>query len=362
MVTPLLFSQYLGAYCETLNGVIMLAVMAGIIGVYGFTLLRFSYLRYLYVLMQEASDDDMKMHKVLASVSFGIIGSIASGVIYAVIWVVIGTSYIYTHPYTDYLDNVMDVMYAVQVLVSVTIGIAIFMIDVAMNWKRIKEKGIVSFLKFDDPFHLRWDLLSMLIIFTCVIVVIIVSAVHPTHYQVVSGYMYVVSFFFSYQLAGFTAIIFEWVRWVRGKIEGKKEKKDEAYLEEIMRDETFFELFKSYCEKEFSLENAKLYEALMELENKSMNNNGMVSKEDFKQLYQTFFQSYSKYEVNIPSKVKKDLEQFLTQDVTPFQHLKESVNTDLFFNLKDTYDRLRDTNEYKRWSLSREIQLKQSVV
>jgi len=371
MLTSLFFAQYTRNVCPTLTSVILLCLIAAIIGVHGFTVLRFSYLRYLYFLLAKASDREIKVHKVLASVSFGIFGSIMAAVLNCLFWIAISVPYIYTHAYSMEANNVINIMYVIQVLVSAAIGMLFSVMDLVVNWKRIKEKGFLHMLTFEDPLHIRLDLLSIAGIFITLVVIIVLNAVNPVYGDVAVGFVKLLTFFFVYQLAGCTVIVLEWIRWIRVKMRLVVKTKDQlevqlerksSNLEEIMRDETFFELFKSYCEKEFSLENAKLYEALIELENKSMNNNGMISKEDFKQLYQTFFQSYSKYEVNVPSKVKKDLEHFLTQDVTPFHHLKESIHIDLFLNLKDTYDRLKDTDEYQRWSLSREIQLKQSVV
>jgi len=369
ILISIFFSQYTSSVCQSLNSIALLALIAFLIGLYGFTVLRFFYLRYLYLILENATDRQMLVHKVLSSTTFGIIGSLLAATLHACIWILISASFIYTNPYLSQTYNYIIVMYVVQIIVFTFVGIVISITDVVIHWKTIVQNGFLHFLTFEDPFHLRSDMVSIAGVLICLNVITIKTALSDQEYgdDLVVGYFKMMACVCTYQLAGFTAIIFEWLHWIRSKFNKKRDQKHSEQrpkdLEDLLkRDSSFHTMFKSYCEKEFSLENLLLFDTLMRLKNPSHSKSAMT-KEEFDQFYQTFFKPFSKFEVNMPSKVKKDLDDISKRDQdVKISELEDILHTDMLLNLRDTFERLKDTKQYKRWSFSREIQTEQSVV
>ena len=144
--------------CRSVNYVVSICCLSAVVGIYGFSLIRFSYLRYLYLFLSKAkSETTIKIHKFLVSSWFGIIGSFMSGFIYACIWMIICIPYIVDQKQYS-LQAELNIMYAVQILLGTILGSLIILIDIALNWKKIKDKGLLNFLSFEDPFGLRIDL------------------------------------------------------------------------------------------------------------------------------------------------------------------------------------------------------------
>ena len=73
-----------------------------------------------------------------------------------------------------------------------------------MNWKTIRKSGNF-FSSFEDPFHIRQDIISYIIEISLIIVLI--CAIINTYYDIliVSSCFRIMMYF----LSGFTAIIFE---------------------------------------------------------------------------------------------------------------------------------------------------------
>lgn len=282
-------------------------------------------MRYLYRLlaMNESSEKQIKLHRMLSSVLFGIIGSLCSGLLYGLVWLLIAIIYFSTNGYNPKPQLGINIMYVIQVFIPCVLGILIFLVDIFANWKKIREKGILHIFTFEDPFHLRVDILTLFGILCCLILIVIFnvgllgSAAHVS--DILIAILKKFTPIFTYMLGGgFTAVILEWFRRARTRYEKKSEKDSakatqssnvESLLEEYLKDETFQELFTQYCTKEFSLENILLYKELQELQKKSQSlSNGEISEEDFHHIHVTYFQNYSKYEVNMPSKVTRELE------------------------------------------------------
>ena len=135
------------------------------------------------------------------------------------------------------------------------------------------------------------------------------------------------------------------------------------------KDHHFVELFKSFCEKEFSLENYLLYEHVSHLKSPSNSSSSStsslnihISREEFEKLWNLFFKPFAKYEVNFPGKVKKKIESiFHSGDGVSLETFEGIIITELLFNLKDTYSRLVETREFARWQLAHTIQTKQNI-
>ena len=193
------------------------------------------------------------------------------------------------------------------------------------------------------------------------IVIAICAQFRYDYEEVVTSVLSSLACLFTYGLGGGTAIVLEWRRFILKRRNAVSDNiKQESRLEELMKDDTFKELFKMYCAKEFSLENALLYE---ELENLKEKDDVLVTVETFKHLFETYFQSLSKYEVNLPSPAKKELVSiYENQQPVKLSLIRNIVTTELMLNLNDTFERLKETSEFKKYSFSRDIQLKNSIV
>ncbi|KAF0971886.1 hypothetical protein FDP41_009582 [Naegleria fowleri] len=113
------FSEGIRTYCPSMQSCVILTLLGILIGIYGFTLLRFSYMRYLYRLlaMNESSEKQIKLHRMLSSVLFGIIGSLCSGLLYGLVWLLIAIIYFSTNGYNPKPQLGINIMYVIQVFI-----------------------------------------------------------------------------------------------------------------------------------------------------------------------------------------------------------------------------------------------------
>ncbi|KAF0982314.1 hypothetical protein FDP41_011244 [Naegleria fowleri] len=91
-----------------------------------------------------------------------------------------------------------------------------------------------------------------------------------------------------------------------------------------------------------------------------------------KLMEQQYVSPYSKYEVNLPSQVKKDLSELIRQlsnnelNEKEMKEKKEKVILSLFVellkNLSDTYHRMQQTKQYLNWLEVYKVQKEAHVV
>ncbi|EFC46002.1 predicted protein [Naegleria gruberi] len=378
IVASIFFSIFMQQVSNTLRSIVTIGITAFVIGIYGSTLVRFYYLRYLYRFLSNSTDKQVKIHRILSSEWFGVLATLVCAILHVLFWLAILIPYAVVNVYESNVLFGVNVIYLLQGIIGCILGIVFMSIDIFNNRKLIKEKGLLHFFTFEDPYFLRLDIISFFIILTSLILIIIFNLIGQEWADYCLGICSFISFIFIYCLGGMTAILIECWKFLKRKrrpIESTSQK-IQTDIELHLKDQHFVELFKSFCEKEFSLENFLLYEHISQLRTStlsssdnrstnSMNSSSLdryISAEQFYQLWTLFFKPLAKYEVNLPGKVKKQIEIiYHSRDGTPLETFENIVLTELLFNLKDTYSRLVETSEFSRWQLVNTIQTQQNI-
>ncbi|KAL9643363.1 hypothetical protein ABK040_014816 [Willaertia magna] len=340
--------------CFKISMVFQVTMVALIVGVYGLTLFRVVYLRNIYKIIESFSGNQIKFIKVLTSKGSGIVITIIFTLVYALFWFAVAMIITFTLKYKNSSNLGVTSLFALCVLVNVVLGTICMIIEIILNVKTIRKEGLRNFLFFDDPFYQRFDLIALVVIF-CVVIPIPPFAGGDKQYIV--AILRTIAYITVLFLSGGTTLIFEYFNSIVNyyhdlfKKSDKKENDKESQLSELeqnLENSSFYKLLKKYAEKEFSLENILLYDQLMILKTKHKDNS-LILKEELNNLSKDYIQSYSKYEVNFPSKVKIEFLNVISENrnVT-FNQLYDILKTDLMLNIGDTCKRLEKTSEYRQ--------------
>ncbi|KAL9652808.1 hypothetical protein ABK040_010840 [Willaertia magna] len=340
--------------CGEIIMLFQVLLAALIIGTYGVTLFRVVFLRNCYYLIEKFSDKNIKYIKMMSSKNFGIILTIILSILYALFWFIIALILNLVLPFKDASMIGINLLYGLCVLVSIVFGILCMIIEVLANVSKIRKEGLRNFLFFDDPFYQRLDLIFITLIFLVVIPI-------PIGNQMATAILKTIAYCLVYFISGGTSLFFEYWTFISNHLtccKGNKEiytnvkEGKSSEIEKKLSNDSYFKLLRKYAEKEFSLENILLYEQLMNLKEKYSTNGLEITKEEIEHLFKNFIEDYSKYEVNLSSKVKVEFSQiFNNYDSTKigYQRLKSLIIDDLMLNIADTCKRLEKTTEYKKW-------------
>ncbi|KAL9643344.1 hypothetical protein ABK040_014799 [Willaertia magna] len=341
--------------CLMIMMVVQVILVALIVGIYGLTLFRVVYLRNIYKIIESFSGNQIKFIKILTSKGSGIVITILFSLLYALFWFTIAMIITFTLKYRNEGSTGINSLFTLCVLVNVVLGTVCMIIEIILNVKTIRKEGLRNFLIFDDPFYQRFDLITLVIIFGVTLPMPIIEV--RNHYSI--AILRTVAYISVLFLSGGTTLIFEYYNLMvnfyndlfkrNDKGEDKKDKESQlSELEQKLENASFYKLLKKYAEKEFSLENILLYDQLMILKAKHKENS-LIFKEELNDLSVNYIQSFSKYEVNFPSKIKLEFSNVISEnrDVT-FNQLYDILKTDLMLNIGDTCKRLEKTNEYRQ--------------
>jgi len=207
---------------------------------------------------------------------------------------------------------------------------------------------------FDDPFYVRIDLISMfaLLILGLLIVVVSVVPAIPANATRSLNTLFSIA---TTLICGGNALILEAIKKIFFNIKSTPISFTLDNL--LLTNKEFYELFAEYCEKEFSKENLLLWEKLRVASADFKKEESTVSMEFLQELDQEFFSPYSKYEVNVPSSVRKEFQALIKNhgessseellQIVTVKHLMDIVYRDVLLNMSDTLSRLQKTAQYK---------------
>ncbi|KAF0984759.1 hypothetical protein FDP41_000658 [Naegleria fowleri] len=222
-------------------------------------------------------------------------------------------------------------------------------VDAFFNLKKIRKHGFGYYFIFDDPFHMRIDILSQLFIFFISIFVVLDIFVWNT--LIINRIGITLFFLCSLMIFGGNIMIVETAisiknRRTNGCLNCFVDRLSVLETEwvENMKDVHFRELQMKYAKNEFSLENFLLYEHLEKLEKQKV-----LTVEDLHYLQTTYLSSLSPYSINLPAHCYTKFAEILTRNANiQFSEL-ETIKNEVIANNLDTFNRLTLTKEYKKW-------------
>ncbi|KAG2377427.1 hypothetical protein C9374_009338 [Naegleria lovaniensis] len=385
MIRILSSGEFIYSTCPVLYSMISIitATMATVI--YIITILRVLYLRNLYEIISKRNN--IGLYKRLASKKFGIFITLLACLFTFLIMLVFIPMFsrIYL---TNSLSISRNVITGSIITLAILSAIIYSTVDFIFHRRDIKKKGLIYFLFFDDPFYIRIDLICLI-----TILILLIPFLTPTRISVLSGLFRMLISLAAYMIMGGNTLFIEWVKMLKYRKSTQFTKFDDTKstttskesttpstminshqhtnsLEYLLKDSNFFEMLKTYSEKEFSLENILLFEQVQELVRTQK-----LTLSQLSQIEENFLKPYSKYEVNISSTTKKafhewhermknsqvrDSHEFLL-DAKEIETLFNILYDDILNNLNDTFSRLQATEEFMKWEKVVDLQRQQSV-
>ncbi|KAG2393854.1 hypothetical protein C9374_003618 [Naegleria lovaniensis] len=331
---------------------------------------RFYYLRNLYpirkgldgTMQNRTANSSMKLYRIIAQpfVTFLItmiimaaLFAIWFGIFYGILDRIIIKSF-GRFEWTLQFDASLLAITTQFVFLSVT-SILCLTVDAIFNWKKIKKNGIGYYFMFDDPFHMRIDIISQLLIF--IISIIVILDIFVWHTLIVNRIGIALYFLCTLMIFGGNIVAIELVALLRKKRESTfcfacfTDRPDVLETEWMsnMKDVEFRGLQQTYAKNEFSLENFIMFEHLESLEKKKE-----INVDDMQNLQSTFLHTLSPYAVNLPASCHTRFDQLLEKLVQesvstlPIREL-DFIKNEVIANNLDTFSRLTSTTEYRRW-------------
>ncbi|EFC38800.1 predicted protein [Naegleria gruberi] len=283
--------------------------------------------------------------------------------------------------FVNFPTEIVILMIAIQTILLLFIATLFFIFDLASSGiNTIKKKGLSYYLAFDDPFMYRTDLFLMFIMFLSAIPFITGAIQDSFDFFVLRKIASIIYFLCFYLVLGGSVSLKFWFDTLSKLVRKKTDITHD--LQKYMNVESFREMFKSYCENEFSSENYLLYEELEKLQQK-----GKVYEDDLVRINTLYLANRAQYEVNLPSVTKRKFRELLEDfDITAFeggsiesdssiplsdtsgsssqalvssqpkkkkcitvQQLKDVLAFEVVKNMVDTYSRLELTSEFNKW-------------
>ncbi|EFC36551.1 predicted protein [Naegleria gruberi] len=218
-------------------------------------------------------------------------------------------------------------------------------------------------LFFDDPFLIRVD---MILLSFNIIILIIISAISDHH---VIYFFRLIMFILFCLVSGGSCVI----KYLIDKIQSSKSQQIEGELESYLKHQDFRDLIREYCVKELSLENYNFFTFLLELKLKSKKK---LSIELMDEISQVYLNQNSTFELNISSTCRKNFfilrkriqdqnETELSTESNSFvqtiQDLILVFEGEILANLRDTFSRMENTNEFKTWLYAFKVQQQNNI-
>ncbi|EFC41692.1 predicted protein [Naegleria gruberi] len=337
-------SYYFNKACLQVINYIRMFVITWIIASYVLTVVRFYMLRNLYSLLNNPLLVNKKIGQIsivkrLVSPLNSILLIILLSAISSVVFSLHGMAMFFDiFMFEEEVFSVTNISFVIYILVGCSLGIATVIVDCIVNWKKIKTKGLVSFLKYDDPFKVRVDLLSMILL----LIVAIIHVCDPSNLRV---YFFFESVLFIFMCGGF-ALIFETFHTILRK----RNHQTLSELENFLKDDNFKLIFKEFSSKEFSLENIFFFEKITQLKKQFGNSTLEISILD--EINDDFIAANSNFELNIPSNTRRsfmEMKKNATTNSSTAIQLYELFSDEIIVNLNDTLSRLVETSEFQHW-------------
>ncbi|EFC40214.1 predicted protein [Naegleria gruberi] len=385
------------ANCTRLYNGIANAVVMYPVFLYFITVVRYFYLRNLFTIISKS--DHFKFFKFLGKKWLGLVTSVTVPFIplgASVLMILEKEVYL-----TSYLGYFRNAPLGAVIILCIVIGLIFLLLDMIGNRRKIKKKGIYYYFFFDDPFYIKIDLL---LIFLLLVLTIITLLVYNNQFAI--GVLTVLFSLTCYLILGGSAMIIEIYRKISKLLSSNRgnEPKGKRTLESRLEDVNLMKLLRKFAKKEFSIENVMLYEMLISLENKKSPSSGndrskssmgastdslptsnsrtsrtfsssslvnsadsFLTFEQAAQIEELYMRNYSKFEVNFPNSTKKAFykwfeekkqvcEQTPTANSIPYSELREILIFEVIKNVSDTFSRLEETAEYKKWLKLTELQ------
>ena len=346
-------------------------------GTYSATVIRFYYLRNLYWIMNKLaskkrviSDRQMRFHKIMVSkltnvISIFIITAVIFGAWLGYYFNMFGNEDAnYYSAYNMQFEMLFLIPFASLVILLSLLCIICLIVDMIANRKKIRQKGVMYFLFFDDPMYLRIDLIVMLMV--TALACFLFMALGEETASASKGFLFVL-FFMCYLVVGGNAVCGELFKVILGFLRGtyhyKRQVDDDGKtpFEIHMADHSFRKMFHTYATNEFSVENYELY---IEMEKLSKSSN--LTIDQVQHIDETYVKRFSPFEVNLPSGTKKEfycLLQSATDDNSniPYDKLESILLQEVLNNIRDTFSRLEQTTEYFKWMETKRIQKESEI-
>ncbi|KAF0974703.1 hypothetical protein FDP41_006177 [Naegleria fowleri] len=123
-------------------------------------------------------------------------------------------------------------------------------------------------------------------------------------------------------------------------------------LDALLRDAIGYQLFKDFCESEYSVENLKFWNELQDMEKNFIDMSGKRRSRVINMVYDKFLDENSTEEVNVRGKTKKLIDQERKSgniDLERGCQLIHELKRDLYINMIDSFSRFHRTEEYRLW-------------
>ncbi|EFC40914.1 hypothetical protein NAEGRDRAFT_58957 [Naegleria gruberi] len=340
--------EYLYSTCPIIYSMISIETVSIVVTIYCVTVIRFFYLRNLYDIISKSKR--ITLLKRLASVRFGIFVTVLASVIVFALLMVFLPMFIKIYLNQTAISVSRNVIIGVIVAIAIILAIIYSIFDIILRRKDIRMKGIMYYLFFDDPYLIRIDLISLIII-----LLLLIPFVIPTRIQVLSGLFRMLIALSAFMAMGGTTMVLECFKMIRYSKNDESEK-----LEDIISDKNLFKILKEYAQKEFSLENILLYENLQQFSHKKF------TRTDLEEIEELFVRNYSKYEVNLPSLTKRKFYEYMKEteksETLDVKLVKDLIFQEILNNIMDTFSRLQETEEYLKWERIKQFQLRKMSI
>ncbi|KAG2377919.1 hypothetical protein C9374_009004 [Naegleria lovaniensis] len=328
---------------------------------YCVTVLRFYHLKNLYWIMNkfaskkyDISNRALRIHKFLTSRVMAFVFTLVLTAITFLLWVPYYVSWygdagaMIFSAYNLQVELLFLVPFSSLIILLSIISLICLIIDLIVNRKKIRQKGVLYYFIFDDPFFLRIDLVMMLL--TAVISTLIYMLFSSTT-NVASKVLFLVLFILCYLVAGGNAIIIELFKGAIDKIRGRNQ--EESSFTKLINDSDFRNIFKIYSINEHSIENLVLYELLETFLKK-----GELFEDEMLEIDRNFLRPYAPFEINISSEGKKRFTELMKKNKgmkTPYASVDEILMKEILLNMMDTLARFEATNEYRDWFSTKQL-------
>ncbi|KAF0983370.1 hypothetical protein FDP41_010435 [Naegleria fowleri] len=329
---------------------------------YCVTVLRFYHLKNLYWIMNKfaskkyvISDRALRINKFLTSKVMAFVFTLILSSVIFLLWVPYYVSWygesraMIFSAYNLQVELLFLVPFSSLIILLSIICIICLIIDLIVNRKKIRQKGVVHYFIFDDPFFLRIDLTMMLL--TAVVSALIYMTFSSATTNVVSKALFLLLFILCYLVTGGNAIIIELLRGVIALIRGGK--KEESEFTKMINDPDFRNIFRMYSVNEHSVENLVLYELLETFMKK-----GELTEEEMHDIDRNFLRPFSPFEINMSSEGKKKFAELMMKNKgtkTTYASVDEILMKEILLNMSDTIARLEMTPEYMDWLKTKQL-------
>jgi hypothetical protein len=240
-----------------------------------------------------------------------------------------------------------------QILFLILLVNIIYVVDIILNFGTVLSKGLVYFLTTDDPLlYRREGFIVMSGLIGYFVTVVYDRTKNPTAdiwmSTLFSDIFIQWAYLTAFIVAGSIPITMVQIkRFLTKDRSAKKRNTEQAFrVEELLRDDVFYNLFGDYCLGELSTENLMVWKEL-----DTMKEQEYISYEALQQINEKYIDKNAALQVNISSKTLIQIEKLLKQThvlLFDFNDIRMLYN-DVIGNICDSFSRFTKTPPYKRY-------------